>query len=48
MTNVGQFGVTETELAAMIVHLLTGIFGQNMWQVTIGSILPWSFDLEGR
>jgi hypothetical protein len=36
MTSVGQFGVTEVELVSMIVHILTGIFGQNFWKVKIG------------
>lgn len=39
-TNVGQFGVTEAELSAMIVHLLTGIFGQDFWQVRVREVLP--------
>jgi phosphatidylglycerophosphate synthase len=39
-TNVGQFGVTEAELSALIVHLLTGIFGQDFWQVKVKEVLP--------
>jgi phosphatidylglycerophosphate synthase len=31
VTNVGQFGVTESHLIAISVHLLTGIFGQQLW-----------------
>ena len=34
-TNVGGFGVTETELICIVIHLLTGLFGQTMWDITI-------------
>lgn len=36
-TNVGGFGVTETELICITIHLLTGLFGQTMWDFTIGT-----------
>jgi hypothetical protein len=39
-TCVGQFGVTEAELASMIVHFITGIFGQDFWQVKLREVLP--------
>lgn len=37
-TNVGNFGVTETELICCLIHLLTGLFGQQMWDISIGSL----------
>lgn len=30
-TNVGQFGVTEGEYTCAIIHIITGIFGQDFW-----------------
>ena len=42
-TNVGQFGVTEVELISLIIHLLTGIFGQGLWQFKLRDILPLSW-----
>lgn len=41
-TKVGQFGVTEGEYTLVVVHFLTGIYGQNMWKVTAAEILPAS------
>jgi ethanolaminephosphotransferase len=42
-TNLGQFGVTEAEYTVVIVHILTGIFGQHFWKFTLAQILPQSF-----
>lgn len=42
-TNVGQFGVTESELICMVVHIITGICGQDVWQVSLASFLPTGF-----
>lgn len=41
-TKVGQFGVTEGEYTVGIVHLLTGIFGQNFWKTNLDQLLPAS------
>lgn len=41
-TKVGQFGVTEGEYTLVLVHFLTGLFGQNMWKITALDILPAS------
>lgn len=37
-TNVGGFGVTETELICIVIHLLTGLFGQEMWDISLGGL----------
>jgi len=37
---VGQFGVTECQIIAVTVHILTGIFGQQFWQVSLFDFLP--------
>jgi len=42
-TNVGQFGVTESEMITMVIHILTGIFGQNVWNIHIIDFLPVAF-----
>lgn len=39
-TNVGQLGVTEIHIIVTVTHLITGIFGQKLWQIGINSILP--------
>jgi len=41
-TSVGNFGVTESEIICMLVHILTGIFGQKMWAVSLDFMLPTS------
>lgn len=41
-TKVGQFGVTEGEFTCLFMHLLTGIFGQDMWGIKVGAFLPSS------
>lgn len=41
-TKVGQFGVTEGEYTLVIVHFLTGLFGQDFWRVTAADFLPAS------
>jgi hypothetical protein len=40
-TNVGQFGVTEGEYTCAIIHIITGIFGQDFWQIRISSFIPF-------
>ena len=44
-TKVGQFGVTEAEFTCFFIHILTGIFGQQMWQTSLMNIfgIPQSF-----
>lgn len=39
-TNVGQFGVTETEYLCAFIHIITGIFGQDFWQINLSSFMP--------
>lgn len=39
-TKVGQFGVTEAEYTLVVVHFLTGIYGQGMWKITLEDIVP--------
>lgn len=39
-TSVGQFGVTEAEYSLGLVQLLTGIYGQNMWKISLSDLLP--------
>lgn len=39
-TKVGQFGVTEGEYTIVIIHLLSGFYGQNMWKVSLYDLLP--------
>lgn len=41
-TNVGQFGVTEGEFICLIIHVFTGIFGQDFWAIRLGGFLPAS------
>ena len=41
-TSVGNFGVTEAEIICMLIHLLTGIFGQGMWGISLDFLLPQS------
>jgi hypothetical protein len=41
-TNVGQFGVTEAEFTCLFIHLISGIFGQNVWEISISAIIPAS------
>lgn len=41
-TSVGNFGVTESEIICILIHLLTGIFGQEFWGITLDTILPSS------
>lgn len=41
-TNVGQFGVTECQIIITIVFILTGIYGQNFWKITLEELLPTS------
>ena len=41
-TNVGNFGVTECELICMLIHIITGIFGQQFWAITLDFLLPSS------
>ena len=36
---MGQFGVTEAEFTCMFIHILTGIFGQQMWQISLKALL---------
>lgn len=39
-TNVGQFGVTQSHILVVLTHLLTGIFGQSLWEVHLIDFLP--------
>ena len=39
-TNVGQFGVTEGELIAFFMHLITGVKGQGFWAIQLLDVLP--------
>jgi len=39
-TNVGQFGVTEGEFTCALIHIITGIFGQKFWQITLSTFMP--------
>jgi hypothetical protein len=41
-TNIGQFGVTEAEYLVAVFHLVTGLFGQDIWLLTFGSFMPGS------
>lgn len=41
-TNIGQFGVTEAEYFCVVFHIITGLFGQDLWLVTFGSFMPQS------
>lgn len=41
-TKVGQFGVTEGLYSLFFIHILTGIFGQNIWKFTALELLPSS------
>ncbi len=45
-TNVGQFGVTEAEYLCCLFHILTGVFGQKFWQITISVFLPGGVALD--
>lgn len=40
ITNVGQFGVTEAHFLAILLHFLTGIFGQDLWHIHLNDIIP--------
>jgi hypothetical protein len=42
LTNVGQFGVTECQIVCVVVYILTGIFGQDFWNISIMDMLPAS------
>lgn len=42
-TRVGQIGVTEGQHLCMLVHILTGIYGQRMWQIKPINFLPQQF-----
>lgn len=39
-TKVGQFGVTEGEFTCMFFHIITAIFGQDMWDIKVGALIP--------
>lgn len=39
-TNVGQLGVTEIHVIVTVTHLITGILGQSVWQISISSMVP--------
>lgn len=41
-TKVGQFGVTEGEYTLVVVHFLTGLYGQDFWKIKAADILPAS------
>lgn len=41
-TSVGQFGVTECQYSTMVVHLLTAIYGQSFWKISLMEIAPAS------
>jgi hypothetical protein len=43
LTNVGQFGVTECQIIATLIFILTGIFGQHIWLFSLYDILPAGF-----
>lgn len=43
-TNVGQFGVTEAEFTCALIHLISGIFGQDFWQISLSIFLPESLE----
>jgi phosphatidylglycerophosphate synthase len=42
LTNVGQFGVTETQILAIVMYIVTGVYGQNVWQFSIHDVAPAS------
>ena len=46
ITNVGQFGVTEAHFLAITLHLLTGMFGQNLWHIHLNDIIPESISAK--
>lgn len=37
-TGVGNFGVTEVELLLCGIHLITGLFGQEVWDISIANV----------
>lgn len=39
---MGQFGVTEGEYTLVVVHFLTGLYGQDFWKIKAIDILPAS------
>jgi len=50
VTNVGQMGVTESQIISCIIFIVSAIFGQDFWVVGLKDILP-SFilsSLRGR
>lgn len=40
LTNVGQFGVTECQVVAVVMYIVTGIFGQQIWSISIADMVP--------
>ena len=40
VTNVGQMGVTESQIISCVIFIISGIFGQDIWGVTLKDILP--------
>lgn len=41
-TQVGNFGVTESQLVVVAIHIGAAIGGQSMWAVSLNDILPAS------
>lgn len=40
--NFGGLGITEYEIICILIHLITGIYGQAMWGFSLEFILPQS------
>ena len=38
-TKVGQIGVTEMQLISVLIHLITGVMGQEFWKFKLQSVL---------
>jgi len=41
-TKVGEFGVTEGEFVCMFLHIITGIFGQQIWHIKVIDVIPFA------
>ena len=39
-TNIGQLGLSEILLLISLIHVVTGLAGQEIWDVTLTQILP--------
>ena len=42
MTSVGEVGVTEMQVIAIVCFLISAVFGQSVWEFALVDVLPTS------